>query len=219
MQKTDGIRIPGIILDELKTLDYSQDERFSNADDKKRKRGNGKHMSRKEKRKIQRAEKKQKSNPARERNPTHSRSTPRLQERGVNSVKKDVVKQVNSKHSTSSEMSEDADEQGFTGEELGDDDYDEAFGDDDFDEKLEMDGEQTMSVEDTMKELELLKQKKTNGKGVEKFGKHEGKSKDKRHIQSEDTSEDFISYPLAPSDRAAFERDEMDMQYLSLIHI
>ncbi|CAI4048190.1 hypothetical protein SUVZ_12G3620 [Saccharomyces uvarum] len=213
MQKTDGIRIPGVILDELKTLDYSQDERFSNADDKKRKRGNGKHISRKEKRKIQRAEKKQKSIPTRERNPTHSRATHTLKERGVNSVKKDVVKQVNSKHSTFSEMSEDPDEQGFTGEELGDDDYDEAFGDDDFDEKLEMDGEQTMSVEDTMKELELLKQKKTNGKGVGKFGKHEGKSNDKRHIQSEDTSEDFISYPLAPSDRAAFERDEMNMQY------
>lgn len=160
MQKTDGIRIPGIILDELKTLDYSQDERFSAADDKKRKRGNGKHMSRKEKRKIQRAEKKQKSIPTRERTPTLLRPTSTLKERGANSVKKDVVNQVSSRRSISSEVSEDLDDQGFPGEELSDDDYDEAFGDDDFDEKLEVDGEQTMSVEDTMKELELLKQKK-----------------------------------------------------------
>lgn len=35
MQKTDGIRIPGVILDELKTLDYSQDERFSISEGKR----------------------------------------------------------------------------------------------------------------------------------------------------------------------------------------
>ncbi|CCD27054.1 Sgd1p NDAI_0J01620 [Naumovozyma dairenensis CBS 421] len=54
----NGINIPGIILDELKTKDYSKDERFQSIG--KKKRNAGKQLSRKEKRKQLRAEKKHK---------------------------------------------------------------------------------------------------------------------------------------------------------------
>lgn len=55
--KSNGINIPGVILDELKGRDYSNDERFLVKKGKKR---GAKQLSRKDRRKLQRAEKKNK---------------------------------------------------------------------------------------------------------------------------------------------------------------
>lgn len=203
MQKTDGIRIPGVILDELKTLDYSQDERFSIAEGKKRKRGNGKHMSRKEKRKMERAEKKRKSIPNREGALTGLKPTSTFEKRRLNAGNIDVVKQVNGRRSVSSDESE-------TNENS---DSDDQFSNEGLDEGLKIDGDKAMSVEETMKELKILKLKKKSGKTAEKTRKLEGKASIKKNVQSEDIGEDNVHYPLAPSDRVALERDEMNMQY------
>lgn len=154
MQKTDGIRIPGVILDELKTLDYSQDERFSIAEGKKRKRGNGKHMSRKEKRKMERAEKKRKSIPNREGALTGLKPTSTFEKRRLNAGNIDVVKQVNGRRSVSSDESE-------TNENS---DSDDQFSNEGLDEGLKIDGDKAMSVEETMKELKILKLKKKKWK-------------------------------------------------------
>lgn len=199
MQKTDGIRIPGVILDELKTLDYSQDERFSIAEGKKRKRGNGKHLSRKEKRKMERTEKKRKSIPTREINPNRLKSTSTFKKRSANARVKNVDGQANSRHPISSDESESNENWGSDG----------LFTD----EGSGMDGDQAISVEETMKKLELLKRKAKGVKGAEKSGEIEANSGEMKHVRNKDRIENFVNYPLAPSDRSAFERDEMDMQY------
>ncbi|AJV49094.1 Sgd1p [Saccharomyces cerevisiae YJM1208] len=199
MQKTDGIRIPGVILDELKTLDYSQDERFSISEGKKRRRGNGKHLSRKEKRKMERADKKRKIISTREINSSRLKSAPTSEKRSANAGVKNVGKQANGKNPISSDESE-SNENWVSDEVLTD-------------EVAEESGEQAMSAEETMKKLESLKRKAKGIQGAENSGEIKGNSYEKKHIRNRDTNENFVSYPLAPSDRSAFERDEMDMQY------
>ena len=239
MSKRQSINIPGVLLDQLKERDYSNDVRFQNKSNNSRKRGPYKQLNRKERRKQQRVEKKQR----------------RSRTGTVNSIKKDTDQRSDfasdkkrlkgnkpdNRHSKSKNDSkverrsnkkgQDSDEVKLpfsSDDELSEGDFDE-FGESDLNEEeweqlreLEeetsedgdnsgSDDDEPRTAEETMaklKELQRLKgSKKKEHKGIESISK----LKDKKKSHNKDDTE--VVYPLTPAERAAIERDEMDMKY------
>ena len=218
-----GINIPGIILDELKERDYTNDERFTQGNNK---RGSGSQLGRKERRKQQRLEKKNKRHHRDDAEaPTHapverkqqkqlSRSTSKPQTQKKDAAKSQ--KNTDLPFSSDDELSEgDFDE--FDDDDLDEEEWEqlkdlEGDDEDEHDSEIEEDSidddeedvddneEDDMSPEDVMAQLKKLKQDKKKIK----------KSSAKKEPELEEQEED---YPLPPSERMAMERDEMDMQY------
>ena len=219
-QRQGGINIPGIILDELKDRDYSNDDRFNQSN----KRRSAKQLGRKERRKLQRSEKKNKRTKNKNKNISDETEPlkPKVHEK-VNAIKKTNNGNRNKKEAKKQER----EQLPFSSDdELSEGDFDE-FDDDDLDEEekqqlheLENDSEEMdesasdfgsdeliseeeeededENAEDVMAKLQKLKEKKNkNAKKPEK-------------IEESDSEE---NYPLPPSERMAMERDEMDMQY------
>ncbi|CAL9729350.1 suppressor of glycerol defect protein 1 [Monosporozyma unispora] len=257
MSKRQGINIPGIILDELKDRDYSNDTRFQTTS---RKRGSSKQLNRKDRRKQQRAEKKQKRH--------HKGHLPQGAEEEYEPVLKPTHKSSNKlKHGKSdstkrskkshSEKKDKIELPFSSDDELSEGDFDE-FDENDLDQEeweqlrdledesaneyddkqeeeddsaIEEDSsedeqeseDKPMTTEETMAKLkkmkELKKSKKHEDKDVMtaeetlaalKAKKHDKKTKSKKDMKND---EEEVVYPLTPAERAALERDEMDMQY------
>ncbi|CCK68996.1 Sgd1p KNAG_0B05640 [Huiozyma naganishii CBS 8797] len=214
MSKKHGINIPGAILDELKNKNYSDDARFQ------QKRTAKKQLSRKESRKRQRAEKKQKKN-----GKTNSAHSPKVI---VQSEKVPKRKPNTDKIYRSAEK--DGDGNGklpfSSDDELSSGDFDE-FDDGDLDEEewgqlreleeehSEVDGDE--QDEDSESEEEVEEESGEEPETAEdvfaalKAKKSAKKSESKQNLKSDKRKEEY--YPLPPSERSAFERDEMDMQY------
>lgn len=258
MSKRQGINIPGIILDELKDQDYSNDSRFKNTNNKKR--GSSKQLNRKDRRKQQRAEKKQKrngkshpqqqtedSNEYQLDNKTHSKHS----KHDKNNRKKESSKPKHHKNkevelpfSSDDELSEgdfdefdegDLDEEEWEQlRELEGDDEDEDEEQDDMSSEGEesysesegedgsMDEEEDapMTAEETMAKLKKLKEaknKKNNNKKEmtveETMSALKSKKSSKKSTKKDNDDDEEVVYPMTPAERAAIEKDEMDMQY------
>lgn len=243
MSRRQGINIPGVILDQLRERDYSNDVRFQNGSGNGKKRGASTQLNRKERRKQQRAEKKQRRN----KTGIVNRSKKSVYQKGgfisdQKQLKNDkevrkydnlssdskVTKRDNGKGQDSGKM-----ELPFSSDdELSEGDFDE-FDDNDLNEeeweqlrKLEEedDGDEDdsgrggndsddehMTVEEAMAKLKKLQKLKESKKKKDKDTESISKSKDKKKSHNKDNSE--VIYPLTPAERAAIERDEMDMKY------
>lgn len=246
MSKRHGINIPGIILDELKDKDYSNDTRFQTNN---KKRGPSKQLNRKDRRKQQRADKKQKRVhkelvPQEEEETqetlksTHKNSIQKPKhERSEKKSHSEKDKNVELPFSSDDELSEgdfdefdeeDLDEEEW--EQLRDLEDDGSDQDDEEEEELEEDsseGEQEiddepMTAEQTMAKLKKLKELKKSKKNESSMTPEETiaalkakkqNKKDKPKKEKKVEEEEEVVYPLAPADRAALEKDEMDMQY------
>lgn len=230
MSRRQGINIPGVILDQLKERDYSNDVRFRNGTNNSRKRDASKQLSRKERRKQQRAEKKQRRSKA---SGTASRIKKDVDQRGGFSsnnkrLKGDDDSRVVKRDNDEEHGREEVKLPFSSDDELTEGDFDE-FNEDDLneeeweqlreledDEKGEEEEEEdddgkTMTVEETMVKLKELKRIKESKKKDDKDIKSASKSKDKKIAKRKDDTK--VVYPLTPAERAAIERDEMDMKY------
>ncbi|SMN22635.1 similar to Saccharomyces cerevisiae YLR336C SGD1 Essential nuclear protein, required for biogenesis of the small ribosomal subunit [Maudiozyma saulgeensis] len=241
-QQQGGINIPGIILDELKDRDYSNDDRFNQS----KKRSSTKQLGRKERRKQQRSEKKNKrinrgNDSTHEGDQTNKPLKKILQNNRVKTpskktkiLSKDKIKDTELPFSSDDELSagdfeefdeDDLDEeemkqlQSLEGDESGDDfaESDEIISNDEeyYENQSGEDGE---DGEDVMDQLKRLKEKKNAQKSdmnaEDTMALLKSKKSNKKKIDAKHVdSETEESYPLPPSERMAMERDEMDMQY------
>lgn len=279
MASKHGIRLPGLLLDELKSHDYDNDERFKQTGRTKGKKRAASQLGRKERRKQQRLSKKHSK---RDKDPNvgqklESKPVVKSKQTKARKEAKAPVKKRNNDLPFSSvdELSsgdfdefdeEDLDEEeweqlrelenddeGDEGEPQmseGQDDGDEDEDEDEEEDEEEEDIADEMSVEETMAALKALKEKKGKLKQEtvhedddddegeeeeeeeiademsveetmaalkaqkEKKGKLQQPEKPKKsNKRKSKESEEEIAFPMAPSDRAAAERDEMDMQY------
>lgn len=211
MSSKHSIRLPGSLLDELKTYDYENDERFKTGGKTKGKRRAGPQLSRKERRKQQRLDKKHfKKDKLEAQGKSGSKQATKT---SVISTKRKVEAAPEKRNgvpfSSDDELkSGDFDDEDLDGEELREDEDESQTGSDEVEgEDQDTDEEEVadeMSVEETMAALKALKEKKGTQKQTGKLTKSDKKKKD---------SERVTEFPMAPSDRAAAERDEMDMQY------
>ena len=177
-----GINIPGIILDELKNKDYSNDERFKSKGQNK-KRNAVKQISRKDKRKQLRAEKKDTKIKSKKQHRSHrGTEEPKEEKKPVvkSILKKNTVTKENKSHekASKSEESEDTKLPFSSDDELSSGDFDE-FDEGDLDEEeweqlRELEDEQEegsaedsnddiqMTAEETMEKLRAIKHSKPN---------------------------------------------------------
>ncbi|CCE63583.1 hypothetical protein TPHA_0F00970 [Tetrapisispora phaffii CBS 4417] len=237
MSKNKTINIPGIILDELKERDYSNDSRFNIDRSKNKKRGKGPTLSRKEKRKQQRFEKKHKgSKHANTTNqetndkimksyPRSPRQEPKVDQKRAqnNSQKKSAKKDFELPFSSDDELSSgdfddfaDSDlnkeeleqlrelEEG-SGSESEENSEDELLSESEYSNSSDNDDKE-ISAAETMAKLKSLQQKKSESSD----------NKDKKaikHRKRKIEEEEDIEFPMLPAERAALEKDEMEMQY------
>lgn len=280
--KQQGINIPGIILDELKTKDYTNDSRFNSS----KKRNAPRQLGRKERRKQQRAEKKHKHKSPIDRE-LQTRSFHEKKNSNANSkgIKTAISNQSNRKSSkakntdiglpfSSDDELSSGDFEEFDENDLNEEEWTQLKElEDSDDEKADIDSENSseigqsneseessiddaeediMSPEETMqklKDLKKMKEEKRSKKstksvtfaiedgsesGEEDVGSEEvaygtdndemtveetmaalkaAKNKKKASRKKQEEEEEVVHYPMAPSDRAENERDEMDMQY------
>lgn len=183
MSESHVIRMPGILLDELKTKDYDNDERFN---PKKRRAGK---TGRREKRKQQRLEKKQKRGGVKANQQIHSVKTVKpLKEKVQNDAnfskkKNKKVEEVELPFSSDDDLSS-GDFDSFDAEDLNEEEWQqlnelEAEDDDQEEQEEEQEEEQysdadieekPMSVEETMEKLKALKEKKQKKQSLSKNG-------------------------------------------------
>ncbi|QLQ81585.1 hypothetical protein HG537_0F03460 [Torulaspora globosa] len=199
MSSKHGIRLPGSILDELKSQDYENDERFKQVGKIKGKRRGGPQLSRKERRKQQRLDKK---HVKRDKKLDLGRKSEQAKGKGEgdrNGDRNDVG------IPSDDELSDFAgcDDEDLDEEELEERENEIQADNDQDTADEEIDHE--MSVDETIAALKALKEKKGKQKETGNLKKSDRKRKN--------DSERGIELPIAPSDRAAAERDEMDMQY------
>lgn len=234
MSQKHHINIPGVILDELRDKDYSNDGRFHLPG----KRKHGKQLSRKEKRKQERSIKRQKRS---------SKKTTHLND-DEQPIRKETKSQIytNKKPKNTTSTSQKKEDKTFKGlpfssdDELSSGDFD-GFGDNDLNSEeweqlkemeeseasddvgenenesaMEEDDEKSgsdvpMTAEETMAELKKSKElKNCNKNSKQKDLKSKVKAKSEKEAEN---GKEHNVYPLLPSERAALERDEMDMQY------
>ncbi|CAB4257304.1 similar to Saccharomyces cerevisiae YLR336C SGD1 Essential nuclear protein, required for biogenesis of the small ribosomal subunit [Maudiozyma barnettii] len=236
-QQQGGINIPGIILDELKDRDYSNDDRFKQS----KKRNSTKQLGRKERRKQQRSEKKNKrinrGNDSLDDGIQSNKSldkTKNIHNHKVKTIVKKTKPQPKEKKKDE-ELPFSSDDELSAGdfEEFEEGDLDEeelrqlqsleeneSEGDDIESDEIISDNEDQSSADeaDVMDQLKRIKEKKTFKK--EDITAEETmallkskKSKQQKLNAKKIDSETEESYPLPPSERMAMEKDEMDMQY------
>ncbi|AMD22930.1 HHR161Cp [Eremothecium sinecaudum] len=242
-----SINIPGAILDELKSVDYSDDSRFKTTNTTKKKGGS---KSRKERRKLQRLEKKAKHS-GKQDAPFKKFQKPVNKSIARDEVIKPTGKENGKRSGTLPPSSDD---------ELSSDDF-EGFDDDDLNEEeweqlreleTEDDGssseandisseenqsssEEEMTVEKTMAKLKALKEKKkaaqasksavkksqkvvSDDANEEEFHGFDDSGSEKKTKESRKRKADSeASYLLTPSERAAMERDEKDMKHYAKV--
>lgn len=242
MASKHSIRLPGLLLDELRDRGYDNDERFKGNGKPKSKKRAGSQLSRKERRKQQRLEKKHSKNdkgtdsekiskpkkgPTTKKVPTTNKAQSKAADKRP--IKKVTTSQSDLPFSSDDELSSgdfdefdegDLDEEEWeqlreleNEDESGTENHESSGAGDRYDsdeeEEEEEEGEDDenpgeMSVEETMAALKALKAKKTKNKGSERTKKSDSKKRNDSEV---------VAYPMVPSDRAAAERDEMDMQY------
>lgn len=241
MSGKHGIRIPGLLLDELKTHDYTNDERFQTAthSKNKKKRSAKNQVSRKERRKQQRLEKSGNSKKAQSAlqpkfNLTHAQKGPSENKRSA--VPKKVIQLTPEKPFPSDDELSSGDFDEFDEDDLDDEEWEQLreLEEEGHAHEDEEDGKHDDSDEEpsnTSKAKSVHFDLKEENSDLEENGDKEmtveetmaalmamKSRKNKPSIikpskKEPKLDETEVDYPAAPVDRIAIERDELDMRY------